>query len=106
MTGAMTGTMTGSAGLVRVSVVAGERRADLALPGALPVAELLPELARAVGVLDAQTVLVGMQPAVAITLVELGMSLPGVRTALNVDKGLALLQSAIEEGDHGAGDGY
>ena len=52
----MTQTMTGSAGLVRVSVVAGERRADLALPGALPVAELLPELARAVGVLDAQTV--------------------------------------------------
>ena len=47
--------MTGSAGLVRVSVVAGERRADLALPGALPVAELLPELARAVGVLDGQT---------------------------------------------------
>ncbi|MEO5711423.1 MAG: type VII secretion integral membrane protein EccD [Nocardioidaceae bacterium] len=47
--------MTGSAGLVRVSVVAGERRVDLALPGALPVAELLPELARAVGVLDGQT---------------------------------------------------
>jgi type VII secretion integral membrane protein EccD len=55
----VTQTMAGSAGLVRVSVVAGERRADLALPGALPVAELLPELARAVGVLDPQTAYAG-----------------------------------------------
>ena len=51
--------MTGTAGLVRVSVVAGERKVDLALPGALPVAELLPELARAVGVLDGQTAYAG-----------------------------------------------
>jgi rsbT antagonist protein RsbS len=54
-------------------------------------------------ILDAQTVVVGMQPAVAITLVELGLPLNGVRTALNVEKGMQLLQSMIPP-DDGGGD--
>jgi rsbT antagonist protein RsbS len=56
---------------------------------------ILGNIASMSRIMDAQTVVVGMQPAVAITLVELGLPLNGVRTALNVEKGMALLQSMI-----------
>jgi rsbT antagonist protein RsbS len=56
---------------------------------------ILGNIASMSKILDAQTVVVGMQPAVAITLVELGLPLNGVRTALNVEKGMQLLQSMI-----------
>jgi rsbT antagonist protein RsbS len=48
-------------------------------------------------IMDAQTVLVGMQPAVAITLVELGLNLPGVATAMDVDRGMKLLRAKVQQ---------
>jgi len=61
------------------------------------VGRMLASISGISRILDAVTVVVGMQPAVAITLVELGLSLEGVRTALNVERGMQLLQRSREE---------
>jgi rsbT antagonist protein RsbS len=68
------------------------------------IGRMIANISAMARVLDAETVIVGMQPAVAITLVELGLSLSGVRTALNVEKGMKLLQvSLAAEGRDDAG---
>lgn len=65
------------------------------------IGRMLGNIASMSRILDAETVVVGMQPSVAITLVELGLSLSGVRTALNVEKGMYLLRRSIEKAGRG-----
>jgi rsbT antagonist protein RsbS len=71
------------------------------------IGRMLGNIAAMSRVLDAQTVVVGMRPAVAITLVELGMSLPRVRTALDVERGMELLSASVDAAgrDDGIGVG-
>ena len=69
------------------------------------IGRMLGSIASMARLLDADTVLVGMQPSVAITLVELGLSLTGIRTALDVEKGMAVLQKAVSAAREGVDEG-
>jgi rsbT antagonist protein RsbS len=63
------------------------------------IGRMLDNIAAVSRILDADTVVVGMRPAVAITLVELGLSLTGVKTALNVERGMALIKARLKTSD-------
>ncbi|WP_342167285.1 STAS domain-containing protein [Methylobacterium sp. SD21] len=63
------------------------------------IGRMLVSIAAVSRVLDAETVVAGMRPAVAITLVELGLELTGIRTALNVERGMALIRSRLADED-------
>lgn len=68
------------------------------------IGRVLGNIASMSRILDAETVVAGMRPEVAITMVELGLSLPGIRTALNVDKGIELIRNLLDSAEESSHD--
>ena len=69
------------------------------------IGRMLDNIAAVSRILDADTVVVGMRPAVAITLVELGLTLSGIKTALNVERGMQMIRSRLDDGGDAGPEG-